>query len=201
MSLKNIKSNPQAKSGFTIVELLIVVVVIAILAAITIVSYNGITARANSSAAAAMAATFQKKAELFAADGPTSAYPRALSDLTGLNNANPQVAVDILNATGTRTVASNTWYVSPGSIATSASAPGSNNGKNTLMYQVCGNQGTNTAPTTIAAMTTTTGGVVTYYDFANNTTKTVTFGNSTAGSVTANGVTVNNACIAVPASA
>lgn len=37
-------------SGFTIVELLIVVVVIAILAAITIVSYNGITARANDSA-------------------------------------------------------------------------------------------------------------------------------------------------------
>jgi prepilin-type N-terminal cleavage/methylation domain-containing protein len=33
--------------GFTIVELLIVVVVIAILAAITIVSYNGITNRAN----------------------------------------------------------------------------------------------------------------------------------------------------------
>ena len=37
-------------TGFTIVELLIVVVVIAILAAITIVSYNGITARANDSA-------------------------------------------------------------------------------------------------------------------------------------------------------
>ena len=35
-----------ARQGFTIVELLIVVVVIAILAAITIVSYNGITARA-----------------------------------------------------------------------------------------------------------------------------------------------------------
>ena len=33
------------KSGFTIVELLIVVVVIAILAAITIVAYNGIQAR------------------------------------------------------------------------------------------------------------------------------------------------------------
>jgi prepilin-type N-terminal cleavage/methylation domain-containing protein len=38
------------QAGFTIVELLIVVVVIAILAAITIVSYNGITARANESA-------------------------------------------------------------------------------------------------------------------------------------------------------
>jgi len=36
-----------AAHGFTIVELLIVVVVIAILAAITIVSYNGITAKAN----------------------------------------------------------------------------------------------------------------------------------------------------------
>lgn len=38
------------KSGFTIVELLIVVVVIAILAAITIVAYNGIQNRAYDSA-------------------------------------------------------------------------------------------------------------------------------------------------------
>lgn len=36
----------KTKSGFTIVELLIVIVVIAILAAITIVAYNGIQARA-----------------------------------------------------------------------------------------------------------------------------------------------------------
>ncbi len=36
----------QKQTGFTIVELLIVIVVIAILAAITIVSYNGITAQA-----------------------------------------------------------------------------------------------------------------------------------------------------------
>lgn len=39
------------KSGFTIVELLIVVVVIAILAAITIVAYNGIQNRAKKSSA------------------------------------------------------------------------------------------------------------------------------------------------------
>lgn len=38
-------------TGFTIVELLIVVVVIAILAAITVVSYNGIQARAKASIA------------------------------------------------------------------------------------------------------------------------------------------------------
>lgn len=42
------KRNSQV--GFTIVELLIVVVVIAILAAITIISYNGIRARAEASA-------------------------------------------------------------------------------------------------------------------------------------------------------
>lgn len=41
----------QKESGFTIVELLIVVVVIAILAAITIVAYNGIQNRAKASAA------------------------------------------------------------------------------------------------------------------------------------------------------
>lgn len=37
----------QSKSGFTIVELLIVIVVIAVLAAITVVAYNGIQNRAN----------------------------------------------------------------------------------------------------------------------------------------------------------
>ena len=35
------------RNGFTIVELLVVIVVIGILAAITIVSYSGITQRAN----------------------------------------------------------------------------------------------------------------------------------------------------------
>lgn len=40
----------RSRSGFTIVELLIVIVVIAILAAITTVSYNGITVRAQESA-------------------------------------------------------------------------------------------------------------------------------------------------------
>ena len=43
------RSSNEHRQGFTIVELLVVVVVIAILAAIAIVSYNGVTARATES--------------------------------------------------------------------------------------------------------------------------------------------------------
>ena len=54
--------------GFTIVELLIVVVVIAILAAITIVAYNGIIAKTNDAAVKNDLVTLQKKVELFIVD-------------------------------------------------------------------------------------------------------------------------------------
>lgn len=67
MILKNIK-NRQKNRGFTIVELLVVIVVIAILAAITIVSYTGITARANASKALANAQTIVSVAEAINAD-------------------------------------------------------------------------------------------------------------------------------------
>lgn len=51
----------QSRRGFTIVELLIVVVVIAILAAITIVAYNGIQNRAKQSAAQSLVSQVNKK--------------------------------------------------------------------------------------------------------------------------------------------
>ena len=46
VKLKSMSVIPQKQSAFTIVELLIVIVVIAILAAISIVAYNGIQTRA-----------------------------------------------------------------------------------------------------------------------------------------------------------
>ncbi len=79
MSLTDTNIKIQKQSGFTIVELLIVIVVIAILAAITIVSYNGITSRANSTSAQAAANIAIKKAEAFNAE--TGAYPALPSDL------------------------------------------------------------------------------------------------------------------------
>lgn len=56
------------KSGFTIVELLIVIVVIAILAAISVVAYTGIQNRAHNSAVQNDLAQFGKKIQLAAAD-------------------------------------------------------------------------------------------------------------------------------------
>lgn len=76
------------QTGFTIVELLIVVVVIAILAAITIVAYNGIQSRATESRVQSLAAQGFKKVEThklstgsYAADLDAAGVPLA-SDLT-----------------------------------------------------------------------------------------------------------------------
>lgn len=65
--------------GFTIVELLIVVVVIAILAAITIVAYNGISNRAKSSAASSAVQQATKKVMTYATANAEQ-YPATLTD-------------------------------------------------------------------------------------------------------------------------
>lgn len=58
----------QKQSGFTIVELLIVIVVIGILAAITIVAYNGIQNRSNDAAVQSDLAALVKKIKLLEVD-------------------------------------------------------------------------------------------------------------------------------------
>tara|TARA_B100001245_G_scaffold89592_1_gene64684 strand:- start:6143 stop:6646 length:504 start_codon:yes stop_codon:yes gene_type:complete len=66
-------------SGFTIVELLIVVVVIGILAAIVIVAYNGITNSANDSAVKSDLANAAKALEIYRVN--EGAYPASVSQV------------------------------------------------------------------------------------------------------------------------
>ena len=82
-NIKTLKDN----RGFTIVELLIVIVVIAILAAITIVAYNGIQNQAKTTKAKTNAVSVQKVAEALAAagssDGGLGRYPTTTAEFSG----------------------------------------------------------------------------------------------------------------------
>ena len=76
----------KSQRAFTIVELLIVVVIIAILAAITIVAYTGIQTRARAASASSALAQAQKKLELYKVDN--SAYPTTANlSLAGITNS------------------------------------------------------------------------------------------------------------------
>jgi len=66
-------SRRQKQHGFTIVELLIVIVVIGILAAITIVSFNGVSARATFAKEKSEMATINKAIRLYYSENGT--YP------------------------------------------------------------------------------------------------------------------------------
>lgn len=71
------------QTGFTIVELLIVIVIIGILAAITIVSYNGLQGRANDAAVQSDLKEIGGKLELYNAENHV--YPVGDSQLATLS--------------------------------------------------------------------------------------------------------------------
>lgn len=155
MSLKNIKNNNQ---GFTIVELLIVVVVIAILAAITIVSYNGITNRANSSSAASNAETVQKVAEAFSSD--CSRYPATIGEFrsgctAALSGVAGQSAVSTLPASinVNRPAVGTGTGTAPTTVSTSTLGLTASNGTNTVTVFITG------------SASQPTGGVVVTWDY------------------------------------
>lgn len=159
MSLKSINSKLQSERGFTIVELLIVIVVIGILAAITIVAYNGVTARANTTANEASASTVIKKVEAFNAD--EGRYPTGPGELT-------------TGATGE--VYELTGITFDGTVFSSSNIPANSSEVN---YSRCGIDDVTAAPTVVGDIVTDTGVNVNAWDYQAGALNT-----STTGTVT-----------------
>lgn len=162
MTLQDIKTRKE--SGFTIVELLIVIVIIAILAAITIIAYNGIQNRSKTASAQSAANNFQKKAEAYNADSTASTYPSVSADLTSASS-------------GT------TYYLNGVSVdATALASPGNlPSDPSEVNFYRCGTN-TSAAATSLATTTVVTGGQVRYWNYSTNNTVTVPFGQTSGTS-------------------
>lgn len=139
--------------GFTIVELLIVIVVIAILASISIVSYNGIQNRAKTTAASTVAKSVTTKAEM--AYTLTGSYPTAM---TGFN--------------------SNTESAIAGS-GLVLGTPDADNGTSTVQYTPCSNPATGAR---IGTWNYTTGTTPFIYTYVGTGSTCSTWGTALAGS-------------------
>jgi prepilin-type N-terminal cleavage/methylation domain-containing protein len=129
--------------GFTIVELLIVIVVIGILAAIVIVAYNGVSQRANTTKATGNAASVKKVAEAMNADGGVYPTGRAVL-LAGSTSVRFPNGVLVNNPTTAGATLANVTTAADGSIPATTAA----NAFNTVAIFIVG----------------TTGGVIFYRD-------------------------------------
>ena len=111
----NINLNPKER-GFTIVELLIVIVVIGILAAISIVAYNGVQNRAKTSSGQSQANSIVKKFE--ALNAVKGAYYTSAAGVTGANintyaNATPVATEAVVDTPTNVIVAAATGTAAP----------------------------------------------------------------------------------------
>jgi len=144
MILKNIKDK---QKGFTIVELLVVIVVIGILAAITVVSYTGITQKANTTKALSNAQSVQNIGEIYAAENTyypttitafnggsvTAKLPSGVTVVAGVATTPTTPATDPLAALATAALRTTTvTYVCSGGTAAAGNCAGNTGGKITF---------------------------------------------------------------------
>lgn len=126
-----------SRRGFTIVELLIVIVVIAILAAITIVAYNGIQERARASSVSSALNQAAKKLSLYQVDNPNQ-YPADLASAGITNSGDVSYQYSVNNSTTPATYCI-TATAGPTSYKASSTSP-------TPTIGGCAGHGTGNAP-------------------------------------------------------
>jgi prepilin-type N-terminal cleavage/methylation domain-containing protein len=115
--MNKLNKHQTPSKGFTIVELLVVVVIIAILAAITVVAYSSMQTRAKNSAAQTTLNTFSKKVQAYYQ--LKGSYPATTTSGAFMSNLGtypesrmPTSGLAISNATLTGTNGTNTIRVS-----------------------------------------------------------------------------------------
>jgi len=146
MVLSNIKSR-RKDSGFTIVELLVVIVVIGILAAITVVSYTGITTKAKGAQAQANANSIQQVAEAYNTDA--GYYPPTIAAFASGFGTSPTA------------VKPNSITILAGQAGTGLTPSGTEN-------ITSGNGQANISWSCVTSCTNAQGGRIGYYDYANS---------------------------------
>lgn len=135
----------QKQKGFTIVELLVVIVVIGILAAITLVSYVGVTAKANTSTAQSNANSITQVISACVADPISTTTPPCAGAYPTAANITANIASYIALSTALAKMPYGVFVVN----GTTAAALTIANGKTTVGYMP----------------DSTTGACVSYYDY------------------------------------
>ena len=191
MILNNIKHR-QGERGFTIVELLVVIVVIGILAAITIVSYTGITARANTAAGQSEANAAVAKINTYMVD-TIYGYPTSYGSITGAAAGTTYFANLDFTTISTAAGLANKDMAAfrPAGILTDS-----------VDFSLCGTSGTATIPTAYAAtsvgavvgITVPSGIKIGYWDYTGSGSLNVT---STIGTTSGNYLTYPVYCAKV----
>lgn len=102
LSIRSKNYSSVSANGFTIIELLVVIVIIAILVSIVIIGYIGITTQANNSKYKANAESIAKVAETRGNDESSDSYPTDIASFTSTHTKLPD-GVSIKNTESSAT--------------------------------------------------------------------------------------------------